>query len=141
MPKSDASEIFRALGAWAEFINDQLYVAVFEHPDEAAAYSVFEVVNTRGKQLTTADLLKNYVLRNTADDMRPARYEQWYHMAQQFEQLGSQNFVQFIRHVVNLQVGYILPKDLYNYISQRGEFATANVPDVKRLNQLQCAFR
>lgn len=138
LPSTGSTEIFRELGAWAEFINEQLYIAVFEHPDEAAAYSVFEVVNTRGKQLTTADLLKNYVLRETPEEMRWERYKQWQYMAQQFEQLGSQNFVSFIRHVVNLEAGYILPKDLYNYISQRGEFGAADVPSVDDLmSQLQ----
>jgi len=34
----------------------------FLHPDAASAYSVFEVVNTRGRELTTANLLKSYVL-------------------------------------------------------------------------------
>ena len=133
LPQNDSADVFRQLGSWAEFINEQLYVAVFEHPDEAAAYSVFEVVNTRGRQLTTADLLKNYILRNTPPDSRSARYEQWYQMAQQFEQVGVQNFVPYIRHVVNLQAGYVLPKDLYNYISRRGEFAGAAVPTVDDL--------
>jgi hypothetical protein len=138
LPSENSADIFRQLGAWAEFINEQLYVAVFEHPDEAAAYSVFEVVNTRGKQLTTADLLKNYVLSETPENLREERYEEWYRMAQQFEQIGSQNFVQFIRHVINLQAGYVLPKDLYNYISRRGEFAEVAVPSVDDLiSQLQ----
>jgi Protein of unknown function DUF262 len=132
------ADIFRQLGTWAEFINEQLYVAVFDHPDEAAAYSVFEVVNTRGKQLTTADLLKNYVLRETPEERRDERYQQWYRMTEEFEQVGSQNFVQFIRHVINLRAGYILPKDLYNYISRRGEFAGAAVSSVDELmDQLQ----
>ncbi|MGI5485420.1 DUF262 domain-containing protein [Microtetraspora malaysiensis] len=131
-------EGFRQLGAWAEFINEQLYVAVFEHPDEAAAYSVFEVVNTRGRQLTTADLLKNYVLRHTPAQLRENRYEQWHQTAEKFERLGGQNFVQYIRHVVNLNSGYILPKDLYNYIARRGEFTSVEELPVDRLiGQLQ----
>jgi len=130
LPNNETTESFRELGAWAEFINEQLYVAVFEHPDEAAAW---QRGNTRGKQLTTADLLKNYVLRKTPEEMRWQRYQQWYDMAQQFEPLGNQNFIQFIRHVINLQAGYILPKDLYNYISQRGEFVAADVPDVSEI--------
>ncbi|UBU12547.1 DUF262 domain-containing protein [Nonomuraea gerenzanensis] len=131
-------EGFRQLGAWAEFINEQLYVAVFEHPDEAAAYSVFEVVNTRGRQLTTADLLKNFVLRETPATMREARYAQWHQTSGQFQQLGGQNFVQYIRHVINLSAGYVLPKDLYNYIARRGEFALAKEMSIDKLmEQLQ----
>jgi hypothetical protein len=136
--KDDDKEAFRQLGAWAEFINEQLYVAVFEHPDEAAAYSVFEVVNTRGRQLTTADLLKNHVLRRTPIDLRESRYVEWSQMAEKFEQLGGQNFVQYIRHVVNLKSGYVLPKELYNYVSRRGDYADAPPLSVEELmTQLQ----
>ncbi|WP_165978074.1 DUF262 domain-containing protein [Actinomadura darangshiensis] len=140
LPSGNGKEAFRDLGTWAEFINDELYVAVFEHPDEAAAYSVFEVVNTRGRQLTTADLLKNYVLRKTPTEARESRYDQWYRMAEQFEVSGSQNFVGFIRHVVNLTAGYILPKDLYNYISRRGGFedvAPISVDELMKQLQIQ----
>ncbi|SDU48225.1 DUF262 domain-containing protein [Jiangella alkaliphila] len=112
-------ETFRTLGLWAEFISERLYVAVFEHPDEATAYSVFEVVNTRGRELTTADLLKNYVLRHTEPAARMDRYLQWSAIAREFEQVGGgQGFVPYIRHVVNLSAGYVLPKDLYRHIAQ-----------------------
>lgn len=136
--QQNEADAFRQLGTWAEFINELLYIAVFEHPDEAEAYSVFEVVNTRGRQLTTADLLKNYILRHTPPEAREARYEEWYRTAEQFERLGGQNFVQYIRHVVNLTAGYVLPKDLYNYISQRGEFtATPGLSVENLMSQLQ----
>ncbi|MEU7005031.1 DUF262 domain-containing protein [Nonomuraea sp. NPDC046570] len=132
------SDGFRKLGTWAEFINEQLYVAVFEHPDEAAAYSVFEVVNTRGRQLTTADLLKNYILRHTPPGQRDAQYDAWHSTAEKFEQLGGQNYVQYIRHTVNLRAGYVLPKDLYNYIARRGDFSSAGeIPAAQLMEDLQ----
>lgn len=133
---SEEEDKFRKLGAWAEFITEQIYVAVFDHQDEAAAYSVFEVVNTRGKQLTTADLLKNFVLYHTGEADRAARYGQWYEMVEKFEQVGGQNFVHYIRHVVNLRTGYLLPKNLYNYVAKRGDFSDADVPNVDELMAL-----
>ena len=57
-----AQDPFKRLGVWTDFITNRLYFAVFIHPDSAAAYRVFEVINTRGRELTTADLLKNYIL-------------------------------------------------------------------------------
>lgn len=129
----DQDAQFKQLGSLAAFINDQLYVASFEHPSESSAYNVFEVINTRGKQLTTADLLKNYVLRETPEGLRDERYGQWQRMTRQFEKLGSRNFVQYIRHVVNLEAGYVLPKELYDYIARRGEFAGRSLVDVDNL--------
>lgn len=111
---------FRRLGKWTEFITDQLYFAVFIHPDAASAYQVFEVVNTRGRELTTADLLKNYLLSQFPPLERTERYEQWRSLAKPFSQDGSNStFVQFIRHSVTVHSGHVLPKDLYNYLANR----------------------
>lgn len=111
---------FRRLGKWTEFITEQLYFAVFIHPDAASAYQVFEVVNTRGRELTTADLLKNYLLSQFATDERAVRYEQWRTLAKPFSQDGSNStFVQFIRHVVTVHSGHVLPKDLFNFLANR----------------------
>ncbi|MDE4144837.1 DUF262 domain-containing protein [Phaeobacter gallaeciensis] len=111
---------FRRLGKWTEFITDQLYFAVFIHPDAASAYQVFEVVNTRGRELTTADLLKNYLLSQFPNSERAERYEQWRNLAKPFSQDGSNStFVQFIRHVVTVHSGHVLPKDLFNFLANR----------------------
>lgn len=111
---------FRRLGKWTKFITDQLYFAVFIHPDAASAYQVFEVVNTRGRELTTADLLKNYLLSQFAADERAERYKQWRNLAKPFSQDGSNStFVQFIRHVVTVHSGHVLPKDLFYFLANR----------------------
>lgn len=111
---------FRRLGKWTEFITDQLYFAVFIHPDSASAYQVFEVVNTRGRELTTADLLKNYLLSQFPPLERAERYEQWRRLAKLFTQDDSQStFVQFIRHAVTVHSGHVLPKDLFNFLASR----------------------
>lgn len=110
---------FRRLGAWADFITNRIYLAVFVHPDEASAYRVFEVINTRGRELTTADLLKSYVLSQTVSRNRSQRYEEWQSMSRQFSSAGSNTLVQFIRHVVIVEAGYVLPRDLYDYLSRR----------------------
>lgn len=118
---------FKRLGKWADFITNQLYFAVFIHPDAASAYTVFEVVNTRGKELTTADLLKSYVLSQTAPSERELRYNQWRAISQHFssETTGS-TFVQYIRHAVTVEYGHILPKDLYGFLS--GKKLTSKSP-------------
>ncbi len=110
---------FRRLSLWTQFLTDRLYFAVFVHPNPGAAYRVFEVINTRGRELTTADLLKNYLLSQTAPKLRASHYRRWSQLATQFGTSPANNFVQFIRHVVSMGSGYILPKDLYDYLAQR----------------------
>ncbi|CCJ05879.1 DUF262 domain-containing protein [Methylocystis sp. SC2] len=110
---------FKRLGVWTEFLTNRVYFAVFVHPDPTSAYQVFEVINTRGRELTTADLLKNYVLSQTPPVEREARYRQWQTISKQFSADASNTFVQYIRHVVTVRCGHILPKDLFGFLAQR----------------------
>lgn len=119
------SDPFKRMGSWTEFLVDRVYFAVFVHPDAGSAYRVFEVINTRGRELTTADLLKNYVLHQTAPKMRNDRYEQWKRISGHF---SPNTFVQYIRHVVTVAGGHILPKDMYDYLAKRVDFGGARRP-------------
>lgn len=124
---------FKRLGVWTDFITNRLYFAVFVHPDSSSAYRVFEVINTRGKELTTADLLKNYVLSQTASDKRAERYAQWQVIAKSFASMGSSSLVQYIRHVVTVKGGHILPKDLFDFVARRQVFGSKNPPTIPEL--------
>jgi len=115
-----APDRFKRLGIWTDFITNRLYFAVFIHPDPAAAYRVFEVINTRGRELTTADLLKNFIISQTSPDRRDERYKEWQTISKSFSQHGASQFVQYIRHVVTVEAGHILPKDLFDFLAQRG---------------------
>jgi len=110
---------FRRLGLWTDFLTNHVYFAVFIHPDPASAYRVFEVINTRGRELTTADLLKNYILSQTSPAGRSVRYDNWKQMSRALEPSGSGVLVQFIRHVTSLGAGHVLPRDLFDYLAGR----------------------
>jgi hypothetical protein len=112
-------EPFKRLGKWTEFLTHRVYFAVFIHPDPSSAYQVYEVINTRGMELTTADLLKNYILSQSAKSQRKARYNEWQRISGQFGSDGSATFVQYIRHSVTVRSGHILPKDLFGFLAQR----------------------
>ena len=127
---------FKRLGKWTEFLTHRVYLAVFIHPDPASAYQVYEVINTRGRELTTADLLKNYILSQTAQPKREARYKQWQAIASQFSSVGSNTFVQYIRHVVTVQSGHILPKDLFGFLAQRFDHSGKHPPTPDYLMEL-----
>jgi len=124
---------FKRLGMWTEFLTHRVYFAVFVHPDAASAYQVYEVINTRGRELTTADLLKNYVLSQTTKAKREARYRQWQAISSQFDAAGSSSFVQYIRHVVTVQAGHILPKDLFGFLAQRSSHTDKLAPSPDKL--------
>lgn len=118
---------FKRLGKWTEFITHKLYFAVFVHPNPAAAYQVFEVINTRGRDLTTADLLKNYTISQSPPAARIAAYERWKAISDNFQNDGA-NFVQYIRHAVTVDHGHILPKDLFAFLAARTTSGTRSPP-------------
>jgi hypothetical protein len=111
---------FGLLGKWVEFITEKLYFATFNHPDKETAYRVFEVINDRGKDLTNADLLKNYVLSQSGE-RRIQVYAEWQRLSKMFGRENLNNFVQFIRHVVTVSSGYVLPRDLYSFLKDDAE--------------------
>ena len=131
-----AGDPFKRLGKWTRFLTDRLYFAVFVHPDASSAYQVYEVINTRGKELTTADLLKNYVLSQTQERLRASRYEEWQSIQRRFSDEGTNNFVQYIRHVVTVDAGHILPKDLFGFLANRLVFSGREPPTANQLIQL-----
>ena len=127
---------FKRLGKWTEFLTHRVYFAVFVHPDPSSAYQVYEVINTRGKELTTADLLKNYILSETAKGQRQARYHEWQRISDQFGSDGSATFVQYIRHSVTVRSGHILPKDLFGFLAQRVKHPGKKPPNPDQLMRL-----
>jgi hypothetical protein len=127
---------FRRLGRWTDFLTNRLYFAVFVHPNPDSAYQVFEVINTRGKDLTTADLLKNYILSQAGRDPHSQRYDQWQAISKQFATEGANNFVQYIRHVVTVQSGHILPKDLFGFLAGRTILSERSPPRPNELMTL-----
>lgn len=129
-----SSDPFKKLGRWTEFLTNRVYFAVFIHPDKSSAYQVFEVINTRGRDLTTADLLKSYVLSQMPDDEKEETYRRWRDLSQAYAVEGSSNtFVQFIRHSVTVSGGHILPRALFSYLAGRERFSKPAPPTPSEL--------
>jgi hypothetical protein len=84
--------------------------------DDLNAYKVFETLNARGVQLSTPDLLKNYLFSvitrdndipdNELDDLD----ENWSDIV---TQLGDTDFTNFIRYHHNFQAKRVTKKDLF----------------------------
>lgn len=131
-----AADPFKRLGKWTEFITHKLYFAVFAHPDPATVYSLFEVINTRGRDLTTADLLKNYILSQTKEINKHEVYNRWQSLAEAFPSSGSTSFVQYIRHAITVENGHVLPRDLFAFLAGRSKSSTKAPPTANGLLDL-----
>jgi Protein of unknown function DUF262/Protein of unknown function (DUF1524) len=99
---------------WVDYIRDKAKVIVVEVNDEGAAYTIFEVLNDRGLDLSVSDLLKNFVFRVAEDKVGEAQ-EHWTTMTAVLEASGAEekDLRTFIRHVWASQHGLTREKELY----------------------------
>lgn len=105
---------------WIEFLEKKGKVIVVEVNDEASAYTIFEVLNDRGLDLSVADLLKNYLFR-AAEDRVTEVQQSWTSMAGRLESSGAEEkeLRNFIRHAWSSEYGLTREKDLYEVIRKR----------------------
>lgn len=86
--------------------------------DELRAYTVFETLNARGLELTSADLLKNYlfsqVARESKADLEHVR-AQWKVIA---DSIGMRTLPEFLRHFLNSRRRYVRRERLFKIIKQ-----------------------
>lgn len=89
--------------------------------DDLNAYKVFETLNARGVQLSTPDLLKNYIFSviTKNDDIPDEDLDdldlRW---SEIISQLGESNFTDFIRYHHNFRAKSVTKKTLFKSVRQ-----------------------
>lgn len=70
---------------------------------------IFESLNSTGKELSQADLIRNYVLMGLEQDLQTRLYQQyWRPMEQEFTQVAyNDHFDDFMRHYLTVRTGDI----------------------------------
>lgn len=126
---------------WIEYLNDKAKVIVVEVNDEAAAYTIFEVLNDRGLELSVSDLLKNFIFRVAGDKVSEAQAH-WSRMVGILEASGTEEkaLKTFIRHVWASRNGVTREKDLYDKIRQHVTGKQRAVAFAKELSELALVY-
>ena len=126
---------------WIEYLNDKAKVIVVEVNDEAAAYTIFEVLNDRGLELSVSDLLKNFIFRVAGDKVSEAQAH-WSRMVGILEGSGAEEkaLKTFIRHVWASRNGVTREKDLYDKIRQHVTGKQRAVSFAKELSELALVY-
>lgn len=69
---------------------------------------VFEAMNSTGKKLTQADLIRNFVLMDLQPAQQTHLYEgYWFPMEQEFKGANERRFDEFVRHYLTVRTGWI----------------------------------
>lgn len=132
--ESDPAKSKRATKKWLDQVRDKLLslkVISITLDNQEDAYTIFETLNTRGKDLTAADLAKNHFLR-----LLPMRSKSidlpkdgWQEMQRTLE--GAKRSIQFktfLHHYWLSKHPFVTEKQLFRSI--RNEVTVSNVRDV-----------
>ena len=92
-----------------EFVSNRVVAIMVRVSDEADAYLIFETLNDRGLELSSSDLLKNYIFGRAGQYLDTVR-NQWREMVLL---LGTGNETQFVRHYWLSKFGVVRDRDLF----------------------------
>jgi Protein of unknown function DUF262 len=98
---------------WVEFLEHRARVISVDVSDEADAFLIFETLNARGRELTVADLLKNYLfgLARTELDLLQ---QSWLSALESLEASADEEiFTTFVRHLWGSLRGATRERELY----------------------------
>ncbi len=86
--------------------------------DDLSAYTVFETLNARGTELTTTDLLKNYLfaISSKQESQSDILEERW---AKIVDMIGLKTFPNFLRYYLNSQIKLVRKEQLFKTIKSR----------------------
>ena len=112
-------EPVEALNDWLDYIDNKAKVIVVNVSSEANAYTIFEVLNDRGIDLSIADLLKNYLFRISDTRLRDVQ-DAWTSMRTRIESVEREQAIKiFIRHIWSSKHGLTRERELYDKIKER----------------------
>lgn len=101
------------------YIVDHLHFTIIRVSDEMNAFKVFETLNARGVQLSSADLLKNYLFSLVDSTKSPERLnlleEKWANLSKNIQ---SEKLPDFIRYYWNTSHKTVRANELFKVIRE-----------------------
>lgn len=92
---------------------------------------IFESMNSKGKPLSQADLIRNFVLMGLSPEEQKRLYEDlWYPMEEEFGQEDyNKHFDKFMRYFLTMQDDRKIPKENEVYIAFKKKYASSKSLD------------
>lgn len=118
-------------------LDNQVQVLVAVASDLPEAYVIFETLNDRGADLTTADLLKNFLFSRARNHFRYV-HDKWVALEANFEK--SEDLVKFIRYEYASRHGATTTRKLYRAIQGDIKSDKDAKAYVQRLSQAQTIY-
>lgn len=119
----EPNEKLAVANEYFETFADNFKVMYIEATKLEEAFIIFETLNARGKDLETADLLKNYIFSKASDISMTE--QKWNSMIKQLDNIDP---TKYIRHFWNSSNAFVRDKELYHRI-------TNNINTVRRAKE------
>jgi uncharacterized protein with ParB-like and HNH nuclease domain len=110
---SDVDDQLDILDEYYDAFTNRFSVLYMEATKLDEAFVIFETLNARGKELETADLLKNFIFSQSKDIALAQK--QWNNMISTLDRADP---TKYIRHYWNATQAFTREKDLYRSISK-----------------------
>src|SRR5215831_1237253 len=102
----------RLLNEWVDFIEKKTQVIVLKVPDDLDAFVMFETLNDRGLKTSQADLVKNYLFRESGDRISEAQ-KKWSAMNGALDSTGIDDITMtYLRHFLSSLHGLTRDKEV-----------------------------
>lgn len=118
-------------------LEKQVQVLVAVASDLPEAYVIFETLNDRGADLTTADLLKNFLFSKAGAHSRYVE-ESWISLESAFDK--PEELVKFIRYEYASRNGFVHVRGLYRAIQREVSTSTQAKGYIQRLTKAQVIY-
>lgn len=95
---------------------DKLYVVCVPISEEDNAQKIFESINATGVKLTSADLIRNFLLMNLQSDIQDRYYSSYWKKIEDNVSSNSRELEKFFRTYLAIQMHELVPKSgVYRY--------------------------
>ncbi|MDU3111075.1 DUF262 domain-containing HNH endonuclease family protein [Corynebacterium sp.] len=123
-----------------EYLHNDAQVLLAIANGLSEAYVIFETLNDRGADLTTTDLLKNYLLSGVGNNKVDSAAQLWTQVASKFD--TSQKLLAFIKAHYISNWGFVKNKTLYRELQGKLEGSRSDKSNkiMKYLKSLELAY-
>jgi len=103
---------------WMNFIRYKARIILLKVPTTANAYKMFETLNDRGVRSSQADLIKNYLLEQSGENVDQSQ-EVWGYIKGSLESVSEKDItVNFIRQAIVCQYGWVKETDVHEKVQK-----------------------
>jgi hypothetical protein len=97
---------------WVDYIREKAIVMLAVIPEESDAFTIFETLNARGRELAIADLLKNHLFSCAKVSLDEVRHL-WSSSMSKISEVDETAITDFLRHYWNSRYTLARERDLY----------------------------